>query len=52
MMNIAPDVIYDGDNLGDNCWPLFLELGKTKDIAISLSYFPQFDWIPEGWQQA
>lgn len=48
MMNIAPDVIYDGDNLGDNCWPLFLELGKTKDIAISLSYFPQFEWIPGG----
>lgn len=47
MMNVIQDVIYDGDNLGDNCWPLFLELGKTKDIAISLSYYPSFEW-PNG----
>ncbi len=46
MMNNVQDIIYDGDNLGDNCWPLFLEIGKTKDIAISLTYFPVFKWVP------
>lgn len=47
MMNAIPDVIYDGNNLGDNCWPLFLEIGKTKDLAINLSYYPKFEW-PNG----
>lgn len=45
MMNKIQDIVYDGDNLGDNCWPLFLELGKTRDIAISLSYYPSFKWV-------
>lgn len=48
MMNMGPDVIYDGDNLGDNCWPLFLELGKTKDIAINLTYSPSFNWVEDS----
>lgn len=45
MMNIESNVVYDGDNLGDNCWPLLLELSKTKNLAISLSYYPVFEWI-------
>lgn len=48
MMNMIQDIVYDGDNLGDNCWPLLLELGKTKDIMISLFYFPEFEWIEGG----
>lgn len=48
MMNNIQDIVYDGDNLGDNCWPLFLELGKSKDITITLSYFPRFKWIEGG----
>ncbi len=48
MMNSIQDVVYDGDNLGDNCWPLFLEIGKEKDIAITLSYYPSFNWVPEA----
>lgn len=48
LMNMVQDIVYDGDNLGDNCWPLLLELGKTKDIMISLSYFPEFKWVDGG----
>lgn len=48
MMNMFQDVVYDGDNLGDNCWPLLLELGKTKDLMMSLSYYPVFNWIDGG----
>lgn len=40
-----PEVVYDGNNFGDNCWPLLLEISKEKDIAISLSYFPFFEWV-------
>lgn len=46
MMNCEQNIVYDGDNLGDNCWPLLLELGKSKDIMMSLSYYPKFEWIP------
>ena len=48
MMDNVQDIIYDGDNLGDNCWPLFLEIGKTKDIAINLTYYPRFEWTHGG----
>lgn len=44
MMNSEPNVVYAGNNLGDNCWPLLLELSLNKDIAIDLTYFPEFDW--------
>lgn len=44
MMNMESDIVYDGDNLGDNCWPLLMQLGRDKDIAISLSYSPSFEW--------
>lgn len=43
----VPEVIYDGDNFGDNCWSLLLEISKEKDIAISLSYFPIFEWVED-----
>lgn len=47
MMNHIQDVVYDGDNLGDNCWPLMTELGKHKDIMITLTYYPIFkEWSP------
>lgn len=45
MMNNIQNIVYEGDNLGDNCWPLFLELSKQKDFMISLSYFPIFKWV-------
>ncbi len=45
MMNCEQNIVYDGDNLGDNCWHLLLELGKTKNIMLTLSYYPKFDWI-------
>lgn len=45
LMNAVPNVIYDGDNLGDNCWPLLLELCKSTDISISLTYYPNFKWV-------
>ncbi|GFH91449.1 hypothetical protein IMSAGC002_02705 [Lachnospiraceae bacterium] len=48
MMNCEQYIVYDGDNLGDNCWELLLELGQTKDIMMSLSYYPRFSWIPGG----
>lgn len=48
MMNMEQDVVYDGDNLGDNCWPLLLELGKVRDIMMSLSYYPVFEWMQGG----
>ena len=40
-----PEVVYDGDNFGDNCWSLLLEISQEKDIAISLSYYPIFKWV-------
>ncbi|MCM1222809.1 MAG: DUF4869 domain-containing protein [Lachnospiraceae bacterium] len=43
----VPEVVYDGDNLGDNCWPLLLEISKERDIAISLSYYPIFKWVDD-----
>lgn len=49
MMNSVPGVVYNGDNMGDNCWRMLLELGQLKDIAISLSYYPLFDW-PESYE--
>jgi hypothetical protein len=49
MMNAMPNLVYNGNCMGNNCWPLLLELTKTKDIAISLRYFPHFKWV-EGAQ--
>lgn len=45
MMNNIQDVVYDGNNMGDNCFESLLELTKTKDIAIELYYSPQFNWV-------
>lgn len=45
LMNAVPNVVYDGDNMGDNCWPLLLELCKTKDIVMNLTYYPRFEWV-------
>lgn len=39
------DIIYDGDNFGDNCWPLLLKVGFSKTVALSMSYFPIFNWV-------
>lgn len=41
----VPEVVYDGDNFGDNCWELLLEVSKIRDVALSLTYFPRFDWV-------
>lgn len=45
MMNIEQSTVYDGDNFGDNCFRLLLELGQMKDIQMTLSYFPRFNWL-------
>lgn len=47
MANMVPNVVFNGNNFGDNCFPLLLELSKTKDIMMDLYYHPIFDW-PEG----
>lgn len=45
MMYNEQKIIYCGNNLGDNCWSLLLELSKTHDLAIDLSYYPKFEWV-------
>ena len=35
-----PDKIVSGDRMGDNCYPLLLEMSKTSDYTITLSHWP------------
>lgn len=34
-----PDKIVSGDRMGDNCFPLLLELSKEVDLTITLRHF-------------
>lgn len=45
MAKAVTGVVYNGNNFGDNCWPLLLELSKEVDIMIDLFYFPIFKWV-------
>ena len=47
MANAVEGVVFDGNSPGDNCYPLFLELSKTKDIMLTLEYSPQFKWVDD-----
>ena len=40
-------IVFNGNNFGDNCFPLLLELAKEVDIMMDLYYFPEFIW-PDG----
>jgi hypothetical protein len=44
MANAVPNIVFNGNNFGDNCFPLLLELSKTKDIMMDLYYHPIFEW--------
>lgn len=46
MANAASNIVFNGDNFGDNCFPLLLELSKSKDIMMNLYYHPDFVWVP------
>lgn len=45
MANAASNIVFNGDNFGDNCFPLLLELSKNIDIQMSLYYYPDFEWV-------
>lgn len=45
MAKALPGVVYNGNNFGDNCWPLLLELSKTVAIQMDLFYHPKFNWV-------
>ena len=45
MAKAVKGVVYNGDNFGDNCFPLLLELSKDIDIQMSLYYYPDFEWV-------
>ena len=47
MANAASNIVFNGDNFGDNCFPLLLELSKSKDIMMNLYYHPDFVWVPD-----
>lgn len=34
-----PDKIISGDRMGDNCYPLLLEMSKDKDYTITLAHW-------------
>ena len=38
-----PDVIVSGDRMGDNCYPLLLEMAKMRDITITLCHFVELE---------
>lgn len=33
----------NGDRMGDNCYPLLVELSKKKDVYIKLTHLPKFE---------
>lgn len=48
MAKAVQNVVYNGDDCSDQCWPLLLELSKEVDIMASLTYLPRkFQW-PHG----
>lgn len=47
MANATERLVFNGNNFGDNCFPLLLELSKTKDIMIDLYYHPIFKWVDD-----
>ncbi len=34
-----PDTIVSGDRMGDNCYPLLLEIAKNRDVTITLCHY-------------
>ena len=34
-----PETIVSGDRMGDNCYPLLLEMAKEKDYTITLAHW-------------
>ncbi len=40
-------VVYNGDNMGENCFDWLLMISRLKDIVISLSYSPIFEWYKD-----
>lgn len=34
-----PDTIVSGDRMGDNCYPILLEISKSCDVTITLSHY-------------
>lgn len=46
MADATDGLVFNGNNFGDNCYNLLYEISKTKDIAMSLTYFPDLDKLP------
>lgn len=44
MMNADQGLMFNGNNMGDNCYPYVFELARTKDIYMFLEYLPDFEW--------
>ena len=34
-----PDTVVSGDRMGDNCYPLLLEIAKDRDVTITLCHY-------------
>ncbi|MDO5408015.1 MAG: DUF4869 domain-containing protein [Eubacteriales bacterium] len=47
MAKAVSGVVYNGNNFGDNCWPLLLELSRERDVMIDLFYHPIFNWVDD-----
>lgn len=45
MAKAVKGIVFNGNNFGDNCFPLLLELSTKMDIMMDLYYYPNFDWV-------
>ena len=42
LANFMPELLISGDRMGDNCYPLLLELAEEKDLYITLCHLIDF----------